>query len=333
MSVQFPFPVLVCDVGGTNARFAVKHAPDAELAKLKPRETHAFPSLTDATRSAFDEHTEKPRSMIVCGAGPVSGKSLKLTNANWHIDGPAAAKALDLDQGLLLNDFEAQALSLPSIPEDWVKQIGSRAPDATGTRLILGPGTGLGISALLEADGKFVPVPSEAGHIEFGPTDPTEASFWPHLERVHGRVTSESVMAGPGLSRIHRARLAVSGQRPAATDNAGIVDHALANPKSEEGKTIAILWRLIARFAGDMALVFKASGGVTLAGGILPRVVDLLNENAFREAFERKAPLDTLAREISTRLVVHADAVLVGMAAIATEPERYSIDYKGRCWR
>jgi glucokinase len=82
-----------------------------------------------------------------------------------------------------------------------------------------------------------------------------------------------------------------------------------------------------------MGVTFVATGGVTLAGGVLPRLVDLLDEKAFRAAFEAKAPVDAMARRMPTRLVTHADAVLVGMAAIAAQPELYAIDYPARCWK
>ena len=102
---------------------------------------------------------------------------------------------------------------------------------------------------------------------------------------------------------------------------------ALADPDGEAATSLRLYWRIVARFAGDMAVTFVATGGVTLSGGVLPRVVDFLDEAAFRQAFEAKAPVDGLARRIPTRLVIRADAVLVGMAAIASTPDRYGIDY------
>ena len=93
-----------------------------------------------------------------------------------------------------------------------------------------------------------------------------------------------------------------------------------------------LYWRIVARFAGDMAVAFVAFGGVTLAGGVLPRIVDFLDEAEFRRAFEDKAPVDALARRIPTRLVTRADSVLVGMAAIASRPSAYAIDYFTRGW-
>ena len=88
----------------------------------------------------------------------------------------------------------------------------------------------------------------------------------------------------------------------------------------------------MARFAGDMAVTFVATGGVTLSGGVLPRVIDFLDQKVFRYAFEAKAPVDALARRIATRLITRSDAVLVGMAAIAAEPDRYAMDYSARKW-
>jgi glucokinase len=331
---SFPFPIFVCDTGGTNVRFALKSAPDTPLGAPVHLKTHDYAGLAEATEAAASILGARPRSVIACGAGPVDGRTLKLTNAPWVMDGPQVAQTFGLDQGLLLNDFEAQALSLPTIPDRWARQIGPMGFSlGAGPQVILGPGTGLGIGALVEAAGRYTPFASEACHTDFGPINDEEAAIWPHLQRVHGRVTTESVMAGPGLVRLHAARLAASGKPAEALDGAAIVAHAHQNRAGEEAATIALYWRIIARFAGDMGVTFVATGGVTLAGGVLPRIVDLLDEKAFRAAFEDKAPVDAVARRIPTRLVTHVDAVLVGMAAIAASPEKYAIDYAARCWK
>ena len=333
MDASFPFPVFVCDTGGTNVRFALKSAPDGPLGAAVHLKTWDYPGLGEAIEAAARKLGARPRSVIACGAGPVDGRKLKLTNAPWLMDGPKVAAAVGLDQGLLLNDFEAQALSLPTITEQWAKPIGPARSFGAGPQVILGPGTGLGIGALVNAAGRHTSLASEACHTDFGPINDEEAAIWPHLERVHGRITTESVMAGPGLVRLHAARLAARGKPAEALDGAAIVDRAHQNRSGEEAATIALYWRIIARFAGDMGVTFVATGGVTLAGGVLPRVIDLIDETAFRAAFKAKAPVDALARRIPTRLVTHPDAVLVGMAAIAAAPQLYAIDYAARCWK
>ena len=233
---------------------------------------------------------------------------------------------------MLLNDFEAQALSLPTIPEGWERRIGPLKFGSEGPQVILGPGTGLGVAALVEADGRFTPVSSEACHIDFGPISAEEYALWPHLERAHGRITSESVISGAGLARVHRARMMAKGAPDPHVGPPAVTAAASANPNGEEAASLRFYWHIVARFAGDMAVTFVATGGVTLSGGVLPRVVNFLDEAAFRHAFESKAPVDGLAKRIPTRLVTREDAVLVGMAAIASAPDRYGIDYGSRAW-
>ncbi len=328
----FAFPVLVCDVGGTNVRFALQSAPDAPLGPVVHLKTGDYPGLIEAIEAAIPRVGGRPRSVIACGAGPVDGRRLKLTNAPWLIDGPEAARRLGLGQGLLFNDFEAQALSLPAIPREWARAIGPAPFGPRGPQVILGPGTGLGIGALIEAGGRYTPLASEACHLDFGPVGDEESALWPHLERVYGRVTTESVLAGPGLARVHAARVAALGGLRPTLDAPAVVAAALADASGEEAASLRLYWRIVARFAGDMGVAFVATGGVTLAGGVLPRIVDFLDDAAFRSAFEAKAPVDALARRIPTRLVIRADAVLVGMAAIAAAPQRYAIDTAARAW-
>lgn len=330
----FPYPVAVCDVGGTNCRISIQDGPDRPLRHLPHQLTGDFPGLGEAIAAATAGEAVKPRSVIACGAGPVDGRRLKLTNAPWVMDGPAVAAMLGLADGLLLNDFEAQALSLPSLRPDWVRRIGPELPAGPGPRVILGPGTGLGIAALLAVEGRFVPVSSEASHAGFGPGTPEEEAFWPHLERAHGRITSESVLSGVGLERVHRARLAVKGAPGAPhVAAADITATALSARGGEEAATVRCYLRLVARFAGDIAVTFMATGGVTLAGGILPRIAELIDDTDFRAAFDDKAPVAALARRIGTGLVTHTDSVLGGMAALAADPERFVLDYAARRWR
>jgi glucokinase len=330
--MSFAFPVLVCDIGGTNARFALKATPEAALEDPVHVRTGDYPGLGEAIEAVLPKLSAKPASVIACGAGPIVDGKLKLSNADWHIDGREVAAMLGLKGGLLLNDFEAQALSLPVIPEEWTTPIGPGRFGAPGPKLILGPGTGLGVAALIEASGKHTPVPSEFCHMSCGPSSQEEEAIWPHLERAHGRVTTESLICGAGLARAHRARLVARGEADPRLDPAAVTDAAVADPASEAAKSVKLYWRLVARLAGDAALAFVARGGVTLSGGVLPRLVSLLDEVEFRAHFEDKAPVDGLARAIPTRLVTQTDSVLVGMAAIAAAPDAYAVDYEGRAW-
>lgn len=328
----FPYPVVVGDIGGTNARFAAIDEPGAGLRMLARVRTADYPGVAEAILDVVAQEKVRPRSALLCGAGPVDGRQLTLTNAPWVMDGPALVARGVVQQGLLLNDFEAQALALPAIPDDFLQQIGPAPEPGPGPLVVLGPGTGLGIAALLVLDGQYVPVPSEACHIGFGPVEADEVAFWPHLEPVRGRVTSESVISGPGLVRVHCARAAAAGLPAPVLDGAAVVEKATADPSSEEAQTCRCFLRLVARFAGDIAITFLATGGVTLSGGILPRLAPMLDPAEFRRIFEAKAPVEWLPRSIGTRLVISDTAVLHGMAALAADPGRYRLDYDNRLW-
>jgi glucokinase len=223
-------------------------------------------------------------------------------------------------------------LSLAALPASATQWIGPSS-DAPGPQLVLGPGTGLGVSLLLTTAQKFVALPSEAGHIDFGPTNLEETEIWGKMSGPPFRVTAESLLSGPGLVRLHFARLALQGKNIPNLNEVSLVDAAHAHPHGDEANTLRFFWHLIARFAGDMALAFMAKGGVTLAGGILPRITSFLDETAFRAAFENKAPYVSMMQKIGTRLIVTSDSVLDGMAAIAAAPERYDLNDEYRAWR
>ncbi len=172
--MDFPFPVVLCDVGGTNARFALKMSPDSPLRPGHARKTSSHASFEAALAAAFEDFGVRPRSLIACAAGPIAGRKVKLTNAAWSIDGAAVAAELKLDQGLLLNDFEAQALSLPVLEPGWTTPIGAPSEAQPGVKLVIGVGTGLGAAALVAVEGRYLALASEAGHVDFAPVGAVE---------------------------------------------------------------------------------------------------------------------------------------------------------------
>ena len=332
VDVQFPYPVMVCDVGGTNLRVAVSRAPGMAPEIVLKDSTAAHHGLEGALVAAAKAAGTEARSVIICAAGPVDAGHVRLTNADWTLDGPQIARRLGLEQGLLLNDFEAQAVALPHLTPDMTREICSGLARSGAPMLALGPGTGLGAAALLPANGRWLPATTEAGHVDFGPVGALEEKVWPHLERVEGRVTFESVLSGPGLARLHSALGAAQGRAPDGRDAAGVQAAARAGDESAV-ESIRLFWRLVARCAGDLALIFLARGGVTLAGGVLPRLVDWLDARAFRETFLAKAPMQAVLADIPIRLIEQPDAVLTGMSALAAAPDMYAIDYTNRSWR
>ncbi|PZO04634.1 MAG: glucokinase, partial [Hyphomicrobiales bacterium] len=213
---EFSYPVLVADIGGTNCRLSLVEDAGSQPRALTRIATGSHATPEAAFEAVLTTLTQRPRSAVLAVAGPLEGRSAQLTNANWHFDGPQIGRALGFEQGLLVNDFEAQAASLAVLRETDLTTMVAGAPEPDGVRLVLGPGTGFGAAALVKRGARGVLVPTECGHIGIGPEDPTEAKIWPALATgllAAGlpRVTVEGLLSGDGLVRFHRAVASESG--------------------------------------------------------------------------------------------------------------------------
>ncbi len=329
----FPHPLLVADIGGTNARFALASAPGAPLRLVAKVRTRSCATPQEAVAQAIAASGEpRPASIIICAAGPVIGRHAQLTNAPWTFDGPAIAADCGLAQGLLLNDFEAAALSLAFATPDDLAPIGPAIVPGRGPKVILGPGTGLGVAALITCGGTVMALPGEGGHIGIGPQDAEDEAFWPRIERIAGRVTPETLLCGPGLVRLHKALAEGFGRDDVETEPPAIAARALSGECPHCVATVAAFLKHLARFAGDMGLVYGATGGVFIRGGVMNSLGALIDPPVFRGYFNDKRPVDELARAIPLSRVPDDAIILRAMAGIGAEPERFALDYASRAW-
>jgi glucokinase len=337
LPAHLPHPCLVADVGGTNARFALAAAPGAPLSPVFRLPTGGQADFSETAREAIARAGfDAPRTLLIAAAGPVNGLSVTLTNARTptgalSLDGPRLADGLGLEQGMLLNDFEALSLALPFLGPDDLASIGGGRRESGGTLLVVGPGTGLGVGALMQADGRLLAVASEGGHSGLGPASDADWALWPHLGT--GRIGAEELISGPGLLRLYRGVAAMRGVPPRLDTPAAVSQAALDRTDPAAGEAAHTLLRLLGRFAGDMALAMCATGGVFIGGGVAPRLQGLLPESGFRDAFEDKAPQAAYMRAISTELVRSDAAALIGLAALASAPRRFMLAFDRRLWR
>jgi glucokinase len=194
-----------------------------------------------------------------------------------------------------------------------LRRLGGAAARAQAdcTKVVLGPGTGLGVAALVPAGGRWQAVASEGGHVTFGPCSGDEEPVFARM-RVQGPGSAEAVLSGPGIARLHRAMHAGT----AALAPRDIAARALAgDPRATA--TIRLFTRLLGRFAGDAALTFKATGGVYISGGVARRLGPLLDGEIFRTAFEAHPPYEEMLKAIPTFVVTYEQPGLLGCAALA----------------
>ena len=327
-SRSLPHPLLVADLGGTNARFAIVERPGDPVGSMLRLATADFIDPVMAFAHAIAHFGVAPGSLLVAAAGPRQAGTIALTNAAWTVDIAALCARFGCS-GVLFNDFEAVALALPFLVANTLHPIGAWTPQDGGVRVVMGPGTGLGVGALIETEGRFLPLASEAAHIGFGPLTRDEERLFKQVERVDGRLTAEVLLSGPGLARLHAARMALQDRNDDKTDAASVATMALADPHGEAATTVRVFLALLARFAGDLAISFRAQGGVFIAGGVAPRLIPLLDPQAFRMNFEAKAPVAALAASCPSAVIL-GEAALIGMAAFGAQPDRFMVAADGR---
>ncbi len=212
---HLPFPALIGDIGGTNARFSLVTGPEEEAIRFADAHTADFTTIDDAIGSVLQGSHERPKSATLALAGPITGDKVPLTNCPWVVEPKRLIERFGLSDAILLNDFEAQSLALPGLSTDDLDPIGPGSATPFGTRLVVGPGTGLGAGALVHARGSWIPVPGEGGHIDLGPSSARDMALWPHLERLHGRITGEALLSGAGMLRLYRGVASLNGDAPA----------------------------------------------------------------------------------------------------------------------
>lgn len=317
------FPVLLGDIGGTNARFGMLLEAGGGVLPLPRMLTGGFPDPSAAIRAALQGYGgPPPRSASLAIAAAVEDLVVKMVNASWTIDATRIAGDFGLAGVTLLNDYTPVAVALAGLGDADLAVIGPAKLPAGGPKLVLGPGTGLGVAALIPAGDRFCVVSGEAGHVEFGPVSDDETVVWSHLERVRGRVTAEAVLSGPGLLRLYRALAIARGEMPTLNQPSHVQVAGQSGSNRRAAEALEWFARLLGRFAGDLALVLNA-GAVYLASGIAPRMIDGLARGGFRDAFERKAPHETLLRRTPTWVVTNPEPALLGLALIATHPGRF----------
>jgi glucokinase len=328
------FPVLVGDIGGTNARFAILPGPQADAIEFETVSTAAFPDIDVAIeRAILAPSPVRPRSAVLAIAAPVKGEEIRLTNCPWTVRPQVLIDRLGFDEVVILNDFEAQALAVIAIGPDHLVQVGGGTADPDASRVVLGPGTGLGVAGLVNANGVWVPVPGEGGHVDMGPRTPRDFAVFPHIERIEGRISGEQMLCGRGLVNLYRAVAAADAVPEKLHTPAEITGAALAGTDGVAEEALDLFVTCLGRLAGDLALIFMARGGVYLTGGIAQKIVPALEQPRFRAAFEDKAPHSALMRDLPVFVMTHPLAALLGLAAFARTPHSFHIRTTGRHWR
>jgi len=330
-----PRPWLLADIGGTNARFGwldegARAATEVQTLKTAEHDgpAAAARAYLDALRARRGGDDVVPRAAAFAVATAVAGDRIEFTNSGWAFSRADTERELGLARLVVLNDFEALALSLPALDEQQVRPIGhagraagtgaAAGAPACATRAVIGPGTGLGVAGLVPHRGAWVAVASEGGHASLAAADELESALLALVRREYRHVSAERLLSGIGLPVLHGALARLEGRAAPALATEEIVERALAGHDPLAGHTIDLFCALLGGFAGNVALTFGARGGVYIGGGIVPRLGERFFASQFRARFEAKGRFEGYLQAIPTLLITDTLAALTG-AALALE--------------
>jgi len=313
--------ILLADAGGTFTRLALTGA-DGAILQSEVMESGKFATFEDAARDFLKAHKATPTRAAIAAAGPVESGVVQLTNGpQWRIEKAALASALGLTRVLLVNDFAAVAAAAPRLPSDQLVTINAGAAD-DGTIAVVGPGTGLGVALVTRVGGSYRVLAGEGGHAGLSPVTDREIAVLHQLIRRFGHVKAEHVLSGLGLEILWETLAALDGadasQRPIAGE---IAERARRKSCALSSEAIAIMTGWLGGFAGDVALIAGASGGVYLAGGVLPRWGDLLDTRLFMRRFTAKGAHKALMERIPVHLIIDNQTAFKGLLALLAEAE------------
>ena len=308
---------LVGDIGGTNSRFGLVEPGSTQVRGIAVQKNQNFASLEDSIAAYVkSQGLSGLAGAAIAVAGPIEGERVSLTNRDWSFTRESLRKAAQARVFRLLNDFEALALALPHLAGDDLVQIGGETPDTPGVKIVLGPGTGLGMATLAPLPkGGWMALPGEVGHITLPVVTQAEFDWREKMRKPGVPFESEDAITGGGLLRMYRA----IAEAPLQETPEQVLQAALAGSDRDAVAALDqfVIW--LARIAGDAAMTMQAKGGVYLAGGIAPSIVDTLKSGAFRSIFEEKGRLAHVMRPIPVYVIVDRFPAFKGCAAAIAE--------------
>ncbi|MEH6660243.1 MAG: glucokinase [Parasphingorhabdus sp.] len=312
--------IVVADIGGTHARFAIAEIENGQIASLSPPITLAtadHPSFQIAWE-IFGETLGRPlpRAAAIAVAAPINDELINLTNNPWIIRPPQIREKLAVDRYTLVNDFAAVAHAVALVgPDEFMHIAGPEvALPQSGVISVIGPGTGLGVAALVCTDGKHQVLATEAGHCDFAPRDAVEDRILQTLRAVHGRVSVERIVSGPGLRAIFEVLSEMENRPMPAGDDKLLWKLALEGHDSIAIAALDRFFLALGSVAGDIALAHGASA-IVLAGGLGLRLTDHVAASGFADRFTSKGRYRGLMESLPVKLITHPEPGLLGAAA------------------
>lgn len=312
--------LLVADIGGTNARFALVVSGEKRLSQFMNLPTRDYSGIVPAACEYLGQLScELPSRACIAVACPVWGDTVSLTNNDWSFSIDEVRQSLKMGQLMVVNDFKALAAGVPLLSADERVQIGNGSPIPDRPISVIGPGTGLGVATIVPDGGRHFVLDGEGGHVGFAPGNEREIEILRLLSRQFGRVSTERILSGEGMATLYRVLAKIDGVDSITLAAADIIEQAKSNSCSRCLETVSIFCAILGSFAGDTAMTLSSQGGVFIGGGIVPRIVELIKDSPFRARFESKGRTSSFIKNVPTYLISTEHTALTGAASLVLD--------------
>lgn len=323
--------VLAGDIGGTKTILAFAEVLGNRVRLLEERRfpSRDYPSFFALAREFVSAPLAEPLPACFGVAGPVAAGRARVTKLPWVLEDRAIQTELGLPRVGLINDFAAITRGIEALGREDLEPLNPGEPDPAGPIAVLGAGTGLGEGFLIRNGGRKLVIPSEGGHVDFAPRNELEIEFLRYMLKKYRRVSYDRVVSGPGLADIYRffrdtGRESESDELAQAIAAEGDPAPLLTRFAAERGDPLAVaavelFVAIYGAEAGNLALKVIATGGVYLAGGITPHVIDRLKGEGFRHAYSEKGRLSPVVMAIPVFAIINPKVGLLGAALAAAD--------------
>ncbi len=313
--MQSGAPNLIADIGGTHARFALADGPESMPFDAKTLFCSDYATLVDAVESYLgDVSSPRPDRACFSIATAVEKDLLTMTNHIWDFSIQRTRKSLGLKSLRVFNDYAALALALPYLtPADYSQICGDQTPNGQ-VMAVLGPGTGLGVSAVTQFGNHWAPLQGEGGHVSYGPLNEREAAVIEIIRRNIDHVSAECLVSGPGLVLIYSSIAELDGIKLEPLKPEEITAKAMNNTSVVAEETLSMFCAVLGTVAGNLALTIGARGGVFVGGGIVPKLGEYFSQSMFRQRFDQHGRFTGYLQDIPTYLIDSKYPALQGAA-------------------
>ena len=316
--------ILAADVGGTKTNLALFKVQAGNLVPLKEKSfrTKKYKSFMEIVAAFHSKELPRINGVCLGVAGPVTQGKVSGTNFSWAIDSEEISRELHIRSVSLINDMEANAYGLAALQEKDFETL-KYGPKIPGNAALISPGTGLGEAGMFWDGSHYHPFACEGGHCDFSPRNELDIKILQHFQQKYGHVSWERLLSGPGILDLYMFLRAISGiqepqwltdQMSQENPSATITKIALEAKDSVCEETLDLFIRFLAVEAAQLALKFKATGGIYIGGGILPKIITGVKREVFHNNFVQSGRLDFLLELVPVKVILNEKTPLLGAA-------------------